>query len=237
MNAPWLLVQHVAWEGPGLIAEEATLHRIELRVVRTDLKQDLPTPEDLVRLYGGLIVMGGPMSANDTTSFPNLDLERHLLAIATTEGFPVLGVCLGAQLLAAALGARVYRGDTPEVGFGKVHLTPEGKADAVMGSTNIEVPVFHWHEETFDLPTGSVLLASTEWYRNQAFRVGARAYGFQFHVEVNIGLAEAWAPHLPSNISIEIPHRAKVERAGRRILGRFFETVGNNRLNQKKRQL
>lgn len=223
MSAPWLVIQHVAWEGPGLIAEEATRRGITLSIARMDLAHDLPAPNDLIR-FGGLIVMGGPMSVNDERAFPNLAMERRLLAAAVETRLPVLGVCLGAQLLAAALGTRVYRGTSPEVGFGEVRLTPEGSKDPVLGS-GASLPVFHWHEETFDLPSGAALLASTELYPNQAFRVEEVIYGFQFHVELNAGLAEAWVPHLPSGVLSDQSNRTEVECMGRRVIGRFLEVV------------
>ncbi len=227
MSAPWLVIQHVGWEGPGLIADDAVRCGTALRVARMDLGEGLPTPHDLIRL-GGLIVMGGPMSVNDTASFPHLDSERRLLAAAVEVRLPVLGICLGAQLLASALGARVYRGAAPEVGFGQVRLTPEGASDPVLGS-DAELPVVHWHEETFDLPSNATLLATTELCRNQAFRIGSQAYGFQFHVEIDAKLADAWAPRLPDGISLNPSDCEEVERAGRRVISRFFESAANHR--------
>lgn len=227
MSAPWLVIQHVAWEGPGLIASEAARHGVALRVARMDLEEELPAPHQLSR-FGGVIVMGGPMSASDTASFPNLDEERRLLAAAVEARLPVLGICLGAQLLAKTHGARVYRVAAPEVGFGEVRLTREGTRDPVLGGET-KPPVVHWHEETFDLPSGATLLASTEMCRNQAFRIGSRAYGFQFHVEIDAELADAWALHLPDGISLDPSDREEVERAGRRIIGRFLESVASHR--------
>src|SRR5206468_3374756 len=139
-------------------------------------------------------------------------------------GLPVLGICLGAQLLAAGLGARVTRGVEEEVGFGEVTLTDEGCRDPVLGRGPRSIPVFHYHGDAFDLPRGAVLLAASPSYPNQAYRFGDRVYGFQFHAEVDRGLLDAWTPILPAGTSIDPSLHAEAERAGRRVLGSFFRT-------------
>jgi GMP synthase-like glutamine amidotransferase len=217
---PWSVLQHVPWEGPGTIADEAAARGIRLAVVRLDRGDPIPPAEDL----GGVIVMGGPMSVHDTSDHPHLVHERRLLRDAVERDLPILGVCLGAQLLAAALDARVERGPLPEIGIGEVTLTEEGRGDLVIGPDGDSVPVVHWHEETFHVPERGVLLAGSALYRNQAFRIGRRTYAFQFHLEVDRALAEAWAPKLPPG-TLEESARAVVERAGRSILGRFFDVA------------
>ncbi|HXG61746.1 MAG TPA: type 1 glutamine amidotransferase [Planctomycetota bacterium] len=225
MNRPWIVIQHVPFEGPGLWAEEAERRGIPLRVVRTDRSDPVPDPSGL-DAFGGLIVMGGPMSVRDAPRLKHLDLERRLLAEAARRGIPAVGVCLGAQLLASAFGAEVYPGPAPEIGFGSVRLTEEGRRDPVLGP-EAELPVFHWHGETFDLPRGAVWLARSEAYPHQAFRIGANAYGLQFHVELNAPLAEAWAPHLPEGVRIVPSERESVERSGRRVIARFFDRAAD----------
>lgn len=221
MSASWLVVQHVDWEGPGLIAEEAARRGIALRIVRVDRRDRVPAPEQLGS-FGGLVVMGGPMSVND--DLPHLEEERRLLRAAVERELPVLGVCLGAQLLAAACGVRVYRGPVPEVGFGQVSLTAEGRCDPLLGPEG-DFPAVHWHEETFELPRGASLLAGTDLYPHQVFRIGRRAYGFQCHVEVDSALAAAWAARGGPALRLEASLLRTVERAGRSILGRFFESA------------
>lgn len=171
MLRPWTLIQHVDFEGPGLIAAAASAHGIVLQVQRMDRGAPLPKGSEV----GGVIVMGGPMGVRDTAKYPHLALEQRLLREAVEKGLPVLGVCLGAQLLAASLGARVGKGASPEIGFGEVILTPNGREDPVLGGAGDRVPVFHWHEDTFDLPRGAVHLARSALFPNQAFRVGRRA--------------------------------------------------------------
>ncbi len=217
---PWALLQHVAWEGPGTIAEEAAARGIPLGVVRLDRGEAVPD----VGALGGVVVMGGPMSVHDTAEHPHLVHERRLLREGVERGLPILGVCLGAQLLAAALDARVERGPVPEIGIGEITLTPEGRGDVVLGADGDSVPVVHWHEDTFHVPDRGVLLAGSSLYRNQAFRFGRLAYAFQFHLEVDRTLAEAWTPRLPPG-ALDETRRAEVERAGRAILGRFFDVA------------
>jgi GMP synthase (glutamine-hydrolysing) len=140
----------------------------------------------------------------------------------------VLGVCLGAQQLAAALGASVTTGPAPEVGLGRVELTGPGRLDPVMGPeygglSSTSIPCVHWHQDTFDLPEGAVHLAATPRFPHQAFRWGDRAYGLQFHVEADRPLAEGWKPFLPSGTTLDRDGLAEITTVGRRLLGRFVE--------------
>ena len=151
--------------------------------------------------------------------------ERQWLATAARSGVPVLGICLGAQQLAASLGAPVTTGPAPEVGLGTVELTDDGRADPVLGPEGAALPVVHWHGDTFGIPDGAVRLASSERYPNQAFRYGALVYGLQFHVEVDEEMAAAWAPELPSGVRFDAASLGAVEEAGRRVLGRFVDAV------------
>lgn len=217
----WFILQHAAWEGPGLIGAVAQAHGLSIDVRRLDRSEAVPPVESIA----GLIVMGGPMGIRDTPSYPYLAAEQRLLRAAVERGLPVLGVCLGAQLLAAALGARVDKGPAAEIGLGEVSLTTEGLSDAVLGGAGATLPVVHWHEDTFELPPGATHLARSSLCANQAFRVGASAYAFQFHVEVDRSLAAAWATRLPPGVFIDEDRRAEVERTGRRIISRFFEAA------------
>jgi GMP synthase-like glutamine amidotransferase len=169
--------------------------------------------------------MGGPMGVYD--DLPWLEAERMLLRAAVDAGLPVLGVCLGAQQLAAALGAEVVTGPEPECGMGEVHLTPAALSDPVFGPAPTPLPCVHWHGDTFSLPEGAVRLAGNHAYENQAFRFGARAYGLQFHVEVTGSLVAHWGPHLPPGVFIRAADVAHVSRAGEGIVRRFVALAGN----------
>ncbi len=217
----WVVAQHAPHEGPGLLGPVLDEAGVDTVVVRLDRGEVLPAPGGL----GGVIVMGGGMGVHDTDAFPWLEDERRWIADALASGVPVLGVCLGAQQLAAALGASVRTGLAPEVGVGAVVLTAEGRADPVLGPEGEHVAVIHWHGDTFDIPAGAVRLATGDRYPNQAFRYGRTAYGLQFHVEVDDAMAEAWAPELPAEVSLPVEDRRVVEAVGRRILARFVEVA------------
>jgi len=218
----WAILQHVPHEGPGLIALLGAGRGISFSTVRLDRGEPLPPAKSL----GGLVILGGPMGVYEADRHPHLAAEIELIRGCVAFRRPVLGVCLGAQLIASALGGRVYRGDGPEVGAGDVELTDAGRADPVLGGGGSLIPVFHWHGDTFDLPPGAVHLAGSDRYPHQAFRWGDRIYAFQFHVEVDEALAEAWAPHLPGGTTLDGDRRREIEDSGRVIIERFFDRAG-----------
>jgi len=182
------VLQHIACEPPGVFEDVlrergAALHRVEL-----DEGEPLPDWREV----DAIVAMGGPMSATDDAELPWLTAEKQLIGEAVRAGVPFWGVCLGVQLLAASLGARVYPGPEPEVGLLPVTLTPEARDDPVFSAAPDDLVTLQWHGDTFDLPTGAVRLAGSPAYPNQAFRV-RRAYGVQFHLEVSGEMAREWA--------------------------------------------
>ncbi|MFZ0666458.1 MAG: type 1 glutamine amidotransferase [Acidimicrobiales bacterium] len=178
-----LVVQHLEPEGPYKIAEELEGRGIDIEMCRVFAGD--PVPIDMTG-FDALVVMGGSMSAASDDGFPTRRAEIALLVDAVGRQAPVLGVCLGAQLLAASLGAKVYKGSSgPEIGWMPVTLTADSKADPLFANVGSGVTVMHWHGDTFDLPAGSKLLASSERYENQAFRFGESCWGLQFHLEVD----------------------------------------------------
>jgi GMP synthase (glutamine-hydrolysing) len=189
LNPPRVLVlQHIACESPGVFADVlrergATLHRVEL-----DEGEPLPERD----AFDAIVAMGGPMSATDDEELPWLAAEKELIAGAVRDGVPFFGVCLGVQLLAASLGARVYPGPEPEVGLLPVTLTGAARSDPVFAGLPRELVTLQWHADTFDLPEHAVRLASSPAYENQAFRY-RNAYGVQFHLEVSGEMAAQWA--------------------------------------------
>ena len=215
----WFVLQHVAYEGPGAIADAIRRSGAAHAVVRIDQGESVPAVE-AVDDMAGLVVLGGPMGVHDE-GLGWLHDERALMRAAVEAGLPVLGVCLGAQQLAAALGGVVAAGPEPEVGVGEVHLTPAARHDPVFGAAGSPLACVHWHGDTFTLPDGAVLLASTDLYPHQAFRFGERAYGLQFHVEVTASLVGHWGPHLPPGVVVRAPDIAHISRAGIGMLERF----------------
>jgi GMP synthase-like glutamine amidotransferase len=183
-----LVLQHIACEPPGVFEDVLEERRVALH--RVELDEGEPLPD--WRGFDAIVAMGGPMSVNDDAMLPWLGEEKRVIRDAVRAGKPFWGVCLGVQLLAAALGARVYPGPEPEVGLLPVELTDEGRADPVFGELESGLATLQWHGDTFDLPDGAVRLASSPAYANQAFRF-KHAYGVQFHLEVSAEMAHEWA--------------------------------------------
>jgi len=184
----FLVLQHKNIEPPARLADALSRggHRIEACHV-----EQMPVPESLSG-YDGLIVMGGPQSANDE-HLPYIRDELALLERAIAEDFPVLGICLGAQLLAKAGQALITRSPVWELGWYPVFPTPASAGDPLFSVLpEAGLCIFQWHGETFSLPPGAMLLAHHPNVPNQAFRLGSCQYGLQFHAEVDEQIIERW---------------------------------------------
>ncbi len=178
-----LAIQHVPWETPHRILDACG--SLAVRTVKPLAGQELPDHDEVA----GAVVMGGPMSVDDVERHPALEAEREWLAGAVRRELPVLGICLGAQLLARALGAEVKPGEGPELGFAPVEiLDPD---DPILGALAPSTTVLHWHGDVFDLPEGAQPLARSVQTEHQAFRHG-NAWGVLFHPEADFALLEAW---------------------------------------------
>jgi len=169
--------QHVPFEGPGSIEEWLDAAGYETTATRFYQGESPPEGQEMDLL----VVLGGPMSVNDESAYPWLRAEKEFLRQALAAGTPILGICLGSQLLAGALGARVFPNPCREIGWFPVRGIGHGDARAF--SFPAAVDVFHWHGETFDLPAGAVPLARSEGCANQAFQIGRSVIGLQFHLE------------------------------------------------------
>jgi GMP synthase-like glutamine amidotransferase len=187
-----LVVTHTASEGPGTLAEWFPAAGLELDVVEPWNGGVLP---DRVTEHDALIVMGGPQQAYDEGSAPWLRQTKDLLRTAVADGLPVLGICLGGQLLAEAMGGRVRAGvNGPELGARLVSKRDAAVDDAVFSDIPLSPVVIQWHwDEISELPPGALLLASSPRYPHQAFRVGSKAYGLQFHIETPAEMVLGWA--------------------------------------------
>jgi GMP synthase (glutamine-hydrolysing) len=203
---PRLLVfQHVAVEPLGTLDAliRARGHRIRFHNFERH-----PDAQPDVDRYRGLIVLGGPMNVEDQHRRSHLKTELRAIERALEQGKPVLGICLGAQLLAHVLGAPVQRHRQPEIGWYDLHMSAAGRSDAVLGAAGERLPVFQWHSYSYDLPHGATHLARSDTCEQQAFRFGTNAYGFQFHLEADTPVIERWLT-LPS-------FRAELAAAGLR---------------------
>jgi GMP synthase (glutamine-hydrolysing) len=192
---PRLLVfQHVAVEPLGTLDGliRARGHRIRFHNFERN-----PDAQPDVDRYRGLIVLGGPMNVEDQHLRPHLKTELNAIERALEQGKPVLGICLGAQLLAHVLGAPVRRHPQAEIGWYDLQMSAAGRSDAVLGAAGARLPVFQWHSYAYDLPRGATHLASSQTCEQQAFRFGSNAYGFQFHLEADAPVIERWL-QLPS---------------------------------------
>jgi GMP synthase-like glutamine amidotransferase len=181
-----LAFRHVPFEGAGLLETALARRGIELQYI--DLYRGGAPPD--AADADGLVFLGGPMSVND--DLPYLRVEEGIIRAAMERGQPVLGICLGSQLIARATGARVYKNRVKEIGWFDIHLTDRAAKDGLFDAMNRTENVFHWHGETFDLPDGAELLALSERCVNQAFRLGDRTYGLQFHLEVTPEMIADW---------------------------------------------
>lgn len=223
-------IRHLAFEDLGLFGEvfAALGWPVEYHEAGLD---DLAAP-----LAGAdlAVILGGPIGVYETDSYPFLKDELAALERRLAAGRPTLGICLGAQLMAAALGARVYPGGRKEIGWGEVRLTEAGRASSLAHLAGR--PVLHWHGDTFELPAGAVRLASTELYENQAFAQGRNALALQFHAEADAGRIEQWLIGHGGELAaagIDIPALrarsrsagAELRAAGAGLLGDWLERL------------
>jgi GMP synthase (glutamine-hydrolysing) len=178
-----LVLRHEPFEHLGHFAAVLEENRVEYRY--HELGDPLPREP-----YSGLIIMGGPMSAND--DLPGLRDELRFIEKALGEGLPLLGICLGSQLIARALGARVYRNNELEIGWERVWFTEAARDDALFGGRTSPETFFHWHGDTFDLPSGALRLAYSDKCQQQAYRYGSKTYGIQFHPEITAEMIADW---------------------------------------------
>lgn len=183
-----LAFRHVPFEGLGLI--EPVLKARGIHFDYCDLYLPGAVLPD-ANGYDGLIFMGGPMSVNDEPAF--LLEEMRLIEHAAARGAPMLGVCLGSQMIARALGGRVYRNAEKEIGWFDIHLTDEGRCDPLLRQLAPAERVFHWHGDTFDLPPEAFCLAYSQRTARQAYRIGSAIYGLQFHLEVTPAMIVSWS--------------------------------------------
>ena len=224
MSRRVLVVQHVPWETAGRIlpALAAAGLVVETRLLIGEADPGIPSLDELA----GIVIMGGPMDADDVTRYPALALERELAGRATEAGVPLLGVCLGHQITALALGGALESGATQEIGVGPVTLS----AKSALGAAGSELDVLHWHFDNATIPDGAELLAHSPGCPNQAFRLGS-TLAMQFHLEVDVPLLREWlaveavrdeAPTAPAALLASLERAdAGVAAAATSVFGEF----------------
>ncbi len=236
MARPKILVfQHVPYEPLGTL--DPLLKEAGFRIRYVNFGRDAAQRPEVDK-YAALIVLGGPMNADQIESFPNLATELEIIQEAVVREMPVLGICLGAQLLAKALRGSVAPNPVREIGWSDVLLTDAGMSDPVLSTFAASQRVFQWHEDGIGLPPGAIHLARSPHSEVQAFRHGETAYGFQFHLEASASLIERWLT-VPDNqavlseegdridpdgIRAQLPlHIDDLERQSRQTFSRWIE--------------
>ena len=235
-NSAWIVLRHSALEGVGLLGNVLREHGIHHRGL--DLYRGEPVPKD-VRSVGGLILLGGSMGAYEGEKLPFLKAELQLVERAIAAGRPVLGVCLGAQMIAQALGSRVYPGERRETGWGTVQLTDDAQDDPVFSDAPSPLQVFHMHGDTYELPPDASHLARSDRYEQQAFAWGGVVYGLQFHLEFTDSMIQRLtadadaATYLresgtdPEQLLADAPDRiARIGDSAQRIFDNYFVQCG-----------
>ena len=236
---PRLLVfQHVAFEILGTL--DPLLKKSGFRIRYVNFERH-PDAQPSIEGYHGLIILGGPMSVYEVDLHPHLLTEVQLIREAIGRGIPILGICLGAQLIARALGAEVSPNPSVEIGWYDVRVGEEGLRDPLFAHFREREKIFQWHSDTFSIPEGAVALASSVTCANQAFRYGDKVYGFQFHMEVDEPLVERWLAvplhreEIESLAGAVDPQRIRSEngayvgdlkRIARRTFGAFIDLFG-----------
>jgi len=184
-----LIFQHVPYEILGTL--DPLLRKAEFDLCYVNFDQQ-PNARPDVTQYDGLIVLGGPMNCDESDRYPHLATEIELIRQSIDEGKPVLGICLGAQLIARALGARVTPNETKEIGWYELNPTTAGRTDALFAHFDASQMIFQWHGDRFDIPQGATHLATSPDCPSQAFRYHDNVYALQFHLEVDAPMIHRW---------------------------------------------
>lgn len=196
-----LILKNISNEGPGTIEDFLRDTNIGYKIIDMS-SEDIPPTDQ----FNTLVMMGGPMSVNEADIYPYIKKEIELVKEFISKGKSVLGICLGAQIMAKALGSKVYVGHEKEIGWLDIELVENGVRDPLMtklafhpkaGDFWRKFKVFHWHGETFDIPEGAIRIARSVLYPNQGFSFKNRAYAFQFHIEVTREMIFEWLGNEP----------------------------------------
>lgn len=242
-----LVCQHVPYELLGTL--DPLFRNSRFRIKYNNFSRH-PDSIPKIDTYDGLVVLGGPMNVDETDKYPHLAYEVDLIRETIHQKKPVLGICLGAQLTAKALGAKVKKNKVKEIGWYKINLTNDGKNDAVIAPVKKLSKIFQWHGDTFDIPDGATHLASSPDCANQAFKYKDFVYGFQFHLEVDEATIKRWlvVPENeadvaemagisdPQKILDETPHYIdELKQVSNEVFNEFIKLFGEKKVVKKVR--
>jgi GMP synthase (glutamine-hydrolysing) len=189
MEGNIVVIKHVENEGPGLIETFFRADGWDLKTIELAKGDKLP---ETVADAAAVIMLGGPMNVYEEETYPFLREEDSFIRRVLIEEIPFLGICLGGQLLSKACGGQVGKSPVKEIGWYSVELTHDGQKDPLFRGLPKSFKVFQWHEDTFEVPAGGLLFTQGKGCRNQAFKIGANAYGLQFHIEVTEKMVGSW---------------------------------------------
>jgi GMP synthase (glutamine-hydrolysing) len=189
MKCKALIIENAAGEGPGILSNILLKRGWVFQTVKLHMGKSIPSNW---RSFNLLIIMGGPMNVYEEDQYPFLTKETDVIGEALNRGLPILGFCLGSQLMAKACGTKVSKGHIKEIGWYPVLLTEDGRKDLLLSKYPKKIYVFQWHGDTFQIPERGICLIKSDEYPNQAMRIGNMSYGFQFHFEITLGMIKDW---------------------------------------------
>ncbi len=221
-----LIVKHIDIEGPGTLGNFLKEQGESFGIIELGLGERLP---DDPKAFKAVVVLGGPMNVDEQERYPFLKSENDFIREILKAGIPYLGICLGSQLLAKAAGAEVVKSPVKEIGWYQIQLTAEGKKDPLLGGFREEYPIYHWHGDMFQIPSGALLLASAQGCPHQALKVGRNAYGLQFHVEITDKSIREWCEEYGEGAKSMIEdywkHKQAFDAQAQRLYQNFMNIV------------